>query len=166
MNLQTRIGIAIAVFGVAVGFGVGLLVLYPVTLPKPTEPPAAAQRPTPQGIIIASPDARAAYARRLDQAFVANGLDVSVTSQEAAWARTEDWLYAKWPRLMFWGYFSRPFIYQLLSEAKNVLPVARTAGFAAVQFDRKHMPENKWIFDLTGPELPICDITNEICLKK
>lgn len=125
------------------------------------EAPAKAEAPLP---VIASANTRAAYADYLRKFFLSNGVDMAVFWPEAENPERPKEIRReakRFPMLHFFGWVGNPFIYQLITQGR-VLDNARERGFKSVEFQSKGS-EGMWIFDLSGPAIPQCDIMRRLC---
>lgn len=91
------------------------------------------------------------YASQLERNLLSLGIDVSVFTLEK-----------DGPLLVIMGYINKPFVYNAISKL-DVLRQAKSAGFKRVEFMDKG-PDGRWIFDISKPTLPRCDIVPRMCL--
>ena len=118
---------------------------------------AVARRFRPQAA-----DERRGYASGLQRILAYRGVDFEVYALErelSQWRSVDD--LKKYPRIIFVGPVDRSLVHDAIADWK-IFASARDMGFASVEFtDRDRRV--RWLFDLSGEQLPQCDISNSIC---
>jgi hypothetical protein len=122
--------------------------------------------PTPPAEFVAPATApyRAAWADRLQKSFLKQGRDMTVLALETKQPSDANMSpkETKLPRLAFFGCFGRPLVYRLMTEAP-IMANAKKIGFRMIDlFDK--CGDGHWFYDLSGPNLPKCDVHNRLCL--
>lgn len=106
---------------------------------------------------------RAQAAQAMQNAFLKEGADVSVTASEALnevdfqMGRQRSEL----PQLVIFAAFGKPFVYKMITEGR-VLEKARELGFRGVDFHSKY--DGHWYYPVSATgDLPRCDRMNRLC---
>jgi len=120
--------------------------------------PAGAQTTGSTGPAVAT---RAGLAISFQRTYLSNGFDMSVMAQEKPIAAGGD-AFKQWPRLVFFGWQGQSLVYTAVTDG-NVLAQAKAAGFKGVEFFDKGR-NGRWFFDVSGPDLPRCDVMKRLCL--
>lgn len=120
---------------------------------KPKEAPAAPP-------VVASAITRRGYTQQIERIFLGAGVDISVFPMETAGDRRNE-QFTKYPRLILFGYINKPFVYKAITEWK-LLENAKQVGFRAIEFADKG-PDGRWFFDISGAQLPNCDVNKRLC---
>jgi hypothetical protein len=119
---------------------------------------AVARRFRPQAA-----DERRGFASGLQRILADRDVDLEIYALEREprqWQSADD--FKKYPRIVFIGPIDRPLVRRAITDWQILLR-ARDMGFASVEFaDRER--EVRWLFDVSGEQLPSCDISSSICL--
>ena len=106
--------------------------------------------------------ARAAFAGALRRYFLEKGFDIEVLALEKDSKPASLCGTLPAPCLRLIGFFNGPMIHQLIRTGK-VLESGRARGFGGVMFIGKGH-EGDWLYDISGPTLPKCDVAGRLCL--
>ena len=133
--------------------------LVTAVLAMPASSVAAQNSGFPRAALGASAP-RAIYGEQLRRFLLANGVSVQVMWPERPGAALDPYQKA-FPRLILFGRLTDSLAFQILTEG-DVLANAKAAGFAMVEIAIPGRG-SRW-YDLTGADLPTCDIHKRLCL--